>query len=230
MVMGVAVMLALVVGGASTALAGTGVGAVFNLGQANTVNAVSKLVGSVDGPSLQIDNNSTGAGGTGGVTALDLQVESGKPPLKVNSGTKVANLNADTVDGKDSTDFVTPNSTLKSGQTLAGVWATASPGTGTETEIATEAIEFRPKLAAAIPASNVHYVTSTNSTCPGKGQAAAGHLCVYQTQNISMTFEGIANPSSTTFSRGADQLGAAIYFDANSRQSNARGTWAVTAP
>jgi hypothetical protein len=99
---GLAVVLALTAGLASTALAGTGVGARFDLGKTNTVNAISKLVGSVAGPSLQIDNNSTGAG----ATALDLQVESGKAPMKVNSGTNVANLNADKLDDKDSSDFV----------------------------------------------------------------------------------------------------------------------------
>jgi hypothetical protein len=101
-IMGLAVMLALVVGVASTALAGTGVGAAFNLGQLNTVNAISKLVGSVAGPSLQIDNNSTGAE----ATALDLQVESGKALMKVNSGTKVANLNADKLDGKSADQLI----------------------------------------------------------------------------------------------------------------------------
>jgi hypothetical protein len=53
---GLAVILAFSVGVTTTALAGTGVGAVFNLGQINTVGAVSTLAGSVAGPSLQIDN------------------------------------------------------------------------------------------------------------------------------------------------------------------------------
>jgi hypothetical protein len=87
-IVGLAIMLALVFGVATTALAGTGIGATFNLGQINTVNAISKLVGSVAGPSLQIDNNSTDAA----ATALDLQVEAGKAPMKINSETQVANL------------------------------------------------------------------------------------------------------------------------------------------
>jgi hypothetical protein len=94
---GLAVILALTVGVVSTALAGTGVGARFDLGKTNTVSAISKLVGSVDGPSLLIDNNSTNSA----ATALNLQVEAGKAPMKVNSGTKVANLNADKLDGMD---------------------------------------------------------------------------------------------------------------------------------
>lgn len=101
-VVGLAVILALTVGLASSALAGTGVGAPFNLGKVNTVGALSKLVGSVAGPSLQIDNNSADAN----ATALDLQVEAGKAPMKVNSGARVANLNSDTVDGKHADQLV----------------------------------------------------------------------------------------------------------------------------
>ena len=96
-VVGLAVILALTVGVVSTALAGTGVGSAFNLGKTNTVSAISKLVGSVAGPSLLIDNNSTNSA----ATALDLQVEAGKAPMKVNRTTKVTNLNADKLDGMD---------------------------------------------------------------------------------------------------------------------------------
>src|SRR5918995_2535680 len=96
-----AVVAALTLATASVAVAGSGVGGVFNLGQTNTVNAITKLVGSVTGASLVIDNNSTGTA----ATALNLQVEPGKTPMKVNSQAKVANLNADRLDGKDSSAF-----------------------------------------------------------------------------------------------------------------------------
>jgi hypothetical protein len=101
-VVGLAIMLALVLGGATTALAGTGVGATFNLGKVNSVNAISKLVGSVGGSSLTIDNNSTDAN----ATALDLQVEPGKPPMRVNSSTEVQGLNADQLNGKSANEFL----------------------------------------------------------------------------------------------------------------------------
>jgi hypothetical protein len=121
---GLAVILALTVGLASTALAGTGVGTRFQLGQTNTVNAVTKLVGSVAGPSLQIDNNSTHVA----ATALDLQVEPGKAPIKVNSDAQVANLNSDKLDGKDSSDF------LGAGRFGAAPQGYAYEGSGTPTE------------------------------------------------------------------------------------------------
>jgi hypothetical protein len=98
---GLAVILALTVGLASTALAGTGIGARFDLGKTNAVNAVTRLVGSVGGPSLTIDNDSA----NGAATALHLQVEAGKAPMKVNSGAKVADLNADEVDGKSASEI-----------------------------------------------------------------------------------------------------------------------------
>ena len=100
--MGLAVLLALTVGMASTAFAGTGVGARFDLGKTNAVNVVTSLVGSVAGSSLKIDNNSTGTG----ATALRLEVEPGKPPMSVNSTTEVQGLNVDSLDGFNSSAFL----------------------------------------------------------------------------------------------------------------------------
>jgi hypothetical protein len=99
---GLAVILALTVGLASAALAGTGVGATFNLGKTNTVNALSSLVGSVAGPALKVDNNSTSLG----ATALRLEVEPGKPPMSVNSTTEVQGLNVDSLDSRNSSEFL----------------------------------------------------------------------------------------------------------------------------
>jgi hypothetical protein len=87
---------------AAAALAGTGVGATFNLGKANSVNALSTLVGSTTSSMLRVDNNGSG-------TALDLKVGDpntspsfkSTPPMKVDSGARVTNLNADLLDGKD---------------------------------------------------------------------------------------------------------------------------------
>jgi hypothetical protein len=97
--MGLALMLALVFGIASTALGANGGN--FILGSLNnTATAITKLTGTVGGgPALQVSNPST----TTGATALDLQVATGKAPMKVNSQTKVTNLNADKLDGQDST-------------------------------------------------------------------------------------------------------------------------------
>lgn len=106
-VVGLAVVLALVLGVATTALAGTGVGATFNLGKVNSVSALSTLVGSTASSMLKVDNNGAG-------TALDLQVgpsttppeQKAAAPMQVDSQAKVVNLNADELDGKDSAEFL----------------------------------------------------------------------------------------------------------------------------
>src|SRR5215204_3399945 len=94
--MGLALMLALVFGMASTAFGANGGN--FILGSLNnTATAITKLTGTVGGgPALQVSNPSTATGST----ALDLQVATGKAPMKVNSTTKVTNLNSDQVDSK----------------------------------------------------------------------------------------------------------------------------------
>ncbi|BBL80216.1 hypothetical protein RxyAA322_20700 [Rubrobacter xylanophilus] len=94
-----ALVLAVTVGMTTDALAGRGVGAPFHLGQNNVVNKLSKLVGQVNGPMLRIINRGSG-------TALDLRVQSGKPPMRVNSTARVARLNADKVDGKHAEAFL----------------------------------------------------------------------------------------------------------------------------
>ncbi len=76
----------------STALAGTGIGGVFNLGKTNTVNRTSILTGKTTGRVLQVTSKGTGP-------ALGLNVQAGKAPLTVNSSTRIANLNADLLDG-----------------------------------------------------------------------------------------------------------------------------------
>lgn len=73
-------------------------------GVTNLVESATALVGFVaDGSVLKLDNNSK----TGNATALDLQVEPGNAPLTVNKEAGTAtNLDADKVDGKDSTELV----------------------------------------------------------------------------------------------------------------------------
>jgi FlaG/FlaF family flagellin (archaellin) len=105
MVFGLALVLALVLGVATMALAAVP-GDPFKLGQVNTINAITQLVGSRDGSLLRVDNNSSGAG----AHALNLEVNADKFPLKVNATAgKATNLNADKVDGQS---FTCPGGTL----------------------------------------------------------------------------------------------------------------------
>src|SRR5918999_4615379 len=82
---GLAVILALLFGVASAALGANG--NPFLLGRENVASQVSRLVKNGPGP------------------ALRLVVQDGQPPIAVSSSGKVANLNADQLDGKSETDF-----------------------------------------------------------------------------------------------------------------------------
>ena len=110
---GLAVMLAVLLGIATTANAA--VGDPLKLGKINAVNKLTQMVGGFDGAMLRIDNNSTSPS----ATALELQVESGKPPMKVNSTTEVQSLNVDQVDGQSAGDFL-PNDTYVVTRTVSG--------------------------------------------------------------------------------------------------------------
>jgi hypothetical protein len=104
--LGVAVMLAMVVGVASTAFAANG--DPLKLGQGNVATKITALGGAlgVKGPMLKLVNKNAGTDDT----ALRLEVDPGEAPMSVNSSTRVDSLNADQLDGQDSSQFV-PTST-----------------------------------------------------------------------------------------------------------------------
>src|SRR3954468_21614508 len=93
-------LLALFIALGGTTYAATG--DPFLLGNPNSAISTTSLTAPVAGKGLQGTNTSTGTG----ATALGLNTASGHPPFTVNSGTKVTNLNADKLDGIDSTGFV----------------------------------------------------------------------------------------------------------------------------
>jgi hypothetical protein len=87
------------------ALGGAGMAATggnFILGKPNSATSTTSLSAAIGGKALQLSNTST----TAGASALGLNVASGHPPFAVNSGVEVANLNADALDGIDSSGFV----------------------------------------------------------------------------------------------------------------------------
>src|SRR4051794_21221763 len=101
-----------VLGGATVALAGSGIGGVFNLGVSNSVDAKTRLTGASPTAQLQVNNTNAVAGASGlvvssasstptgsftntaGGAAGAFAVNPGVTPLTVNSSGKVANLNA----------------------------------------------------------------------------------------------------------------------------------------
>jgi hypothetical protein len=100
MVFGLALVLALIFGVASVALSASGGN--FILGRANGATTTSKLTASVAGPALTLVNQSTDSA----ATALNLSVDAGNAPVKVNAAAGTArNLSADELDGKDASEF-----------------------------------------------------------------------------------------------------------------------------
>jgi hypothetical protein len=97
MVFGLALVMALVLGVASMAFGANGQN--FILGKLNNAaTRVTGLVGNVDGAAaLRVTNPNAGTNDT----ALDLRVQAGEAPMKVNSATRVANLNAATAGRAD---------------------------------------------------------------------------------------------------------------------------------
>jgi hypothetical protein len=87
------------------ALGGAGVAATggnFILGKTNSATSTTSVSAPLGGKALQVSNTSASAG----ASALGLNVASGHAPFTVNSGVKVTNLNADALDGIDSSGFV----------------------------------------------------------------------------------------------------------------------------
>ena len=111
---------------ASVAVAGNGRYANLQLGITNTINGyMTTLAGSYAYQMLQLTNSSTAtyaralvantasavsgtiyARNSGGGPALELVVNAGKAPMKVNSAVKVTGLNADSLDDLDQSAFL----------------------------------------------------------------------------------------------------------------------------
>jgi hypothetical protein len=127
--------------------------------------------------------------------------------------------------GTNGTDL-TFDQDLASGKTLTGLYGA---GGGGASGYGVDAITFRPRLPAAVPSTNVHYITGTSgANCPGDGSAAAGHMCLYETFSSGATFTSVFQGSSTT--PGAGKQGMFLYFSTTAATSNIWGTWAYTAP
>jgi hypothetical protein len=188
------------------ALGGVGVAATggnFILGQSNTAPNTTGLSAPVAGAkALQVTNTNT----TSGSTALGLNVASGHPPLTVNSPTKVGNLNADLLDGIDSTGFL--RSTLP--VSLAG----SAPGDvfdSTNTGSGYAVAGYKPNGGGAA----VHGVSSTGRGVEGfsgSGQAVYGHS---GTQvgivGDSNSFDGVWGATHSATAAGVSGHGAGGY-------------------
>lgn len=123
------------------------------------------------------------------------------------------------------------DSVLQSGRTITGTYA-AGGGDANATSVLQTAITFLPRLAAPIPHANVHVVALAGAPpeCPAPGQAAAGHLCIYETVKNNATFAFEIKLLQNLGASGTDTIGAALRWNSTGSASNVAGSWAVTAP
>jgi hypothetical protein len=114
---------------------------------------------------------------------------------------------------------------LPSGQSESGVRA-ASGGVG---GYPAAAINFVPRLSSPVPSSDQTYLKEgiTSAACPGPGEAAPGHLCVYTAFEYEVVFDNFFSVDGDLFE--AASVGVVLYFASSSAVANVRGTWTYTA-
>jgi hypothetical protein len=154
------------------------------------------------------------------------------PKLANGSVTNPILANGSVTPAKLSDEFGPIVSTLKSGQTLRGVFDVGSTGTGEE--LTRSAISFQFPLLNP-PTVNVLQPGATSASCAGLGggqtpQAAAGNLCIYVTTKENLDETGSFTPIAT---ENITRLGLGLVAKAQGPALNpyfAYGQWAVTAP
>lgn len=220
MVFGLALVLALVFGAISMALAATGGN--FILGKANTAGEISRLTANIAHPTLQLINTSTATA----ATALNLHVANGNPPMTVNSSTKVARLNSDQVDGKNSTDLV-PGGVVPAGTTIRGNYEIDGSSANGSELIGGDSISFGYTLPSTPQTRFIAWNTTPPAECPGteaSPQAQPGYLCIYETNQSN-----VQSGYPLVYNQGP--VGAALFvYSAGTGTAYSYGRWAVTAP
>ena len=150
---------------------------------------------------------------------------------KINtSGLTVPNatnaVNATNAGHATSADGLT---TLPSGHSEAGVFATADGVGPSSFGYMGLTITYPRPLATAISPANIIDVHGTSGThCPGIGQADSGYLCLYDTDTSGTT--GTVFYSNTGPDTGVGKLGVVLYWTVTAGDAYVGGSWAVTAP
>jgi hypothetical protein len=200
---GLAVILALIFGVASMALGANG--DFFKVGKSNVASAVSTLTKRGAGP------------------ALSLRVGRGAP-LAVNSDSRVANLNADNLDGKDSGTYLPGD--LPSATTVRGSFYLMNHASASG-QFFGEGLSFGYRLPSAPVGHYIKKGQAVPAGCFGNAdnpEAQPGHLCLFEraSSNVSSTVRGVDSLSRS---------GGGVYMNsAGAGHTYVIGTWAVTAP
>ena len=94
-------------------------------------------------------------------------------------------------------------------------------------------ISFPIPLEGSLPAANLHFLgLATSAACPGAGQAAAGHLCVYAAPGRNdLPFHFFDDPITGFNDSNAAPFGVNLALWAGAHPSDVgAGSWTVTAP
>jgi hypothetical protein len=212
---GLAVILALVFGVASMALGADG--QPFLLGRAtNVATALTKLTGNVNGSAMQVVNSNSGADDT----ALSLSVQAGEAPMRVNTATKVVNLNADRVDDREASSFANATHTHSGANITSGTVADAriastiardnevmprvlaSDGTGSGLDAdkldGKDSSELAPRGYAQVTTSSPFFSSATSKGVIGIVRDAPGNVYCF-----NLTFEPKAAVASANINNNA---------------------------
>jgi hypothetical protein len=147
--------------------------------------------------------------------------------LAANAVTTPIIANESVTPAKLSKEFPPVLGTLKSGQTLRGVFDVGDEGKLTRSA---SSFQFPLLNAPAAPTANVLASGATSAACPGLGGGAtpgatAGQLCVYIT-SASTEFESLAFDAASV-----SRLGFGLLAKFKAPGDNfVQGQWAVTAP
>jgi hypothetical protein len=140
----------------------------FTLGTDNRVDAATKVtdvssdgtVNPVDRALLSVENQST----TADATPLSLVAAPNHAPLKVNTGVKVTNLNADRLDGVDSSGFLPATGKAADSNLLDGLDSTAfTQGGGHLSEAHLDTVQNGAQgTLITVPGISVTYTCGSN--------------------------------------------------------------------
>ena len=197
----------LVLASNTVALATTGHS--FILGKANSANKITSLTRTTAGPALKVVTKS-----------------SANPPLTVNGKGKVANLNADLLDGLSSSAFAPYPKVIR------GMWDIGAIATATSQSM-TGSISFGWTLPSAPTAHLIDIGDPLPAGCLGSAtspDAAPGNLCVWVThQSGAVGSHGLCNSNNVCLP-SAERIGAIPYLISNGAGvAQLSGTWAVRA-
>jgi hypothetical protein len=166
----VALLALFLAGGAGYAATGGS----FILGQANTATSPSSLTAPINDRALKLTNMNTGTG----ASALGLNVAPGHAPFLVQSTSgKVLNLNADKLDGLDSSAFLRTTGKAADANLLDGMDSAAFRNPATALAMTSDTIPPQPPFTFSNVADGHTLTTVTAGKVFVFGRASFGSPC-----------------------------------------------------